>query len=308
MKTRLILTALVFLTVKASANNYSDTTHHAHTDSIPNFVRGIGKISAALAKSNIALRRSFDGAKEEAKPASILWNNDYENKLYYTVLDMAVRVSELDLLQTGHTSLVFYPKFEWHKNSIDKDDKKKNNLTGGINTEFLVSVANHWWAHPFITGSFDYKNDLVKSLETTQTKGFLSFSGSHNFEPGAPVRNDTKAVIFKYYPYTGLEYYNSINKGSQKASFWANRFYAELNPISRYQYNFMQITIDYTFRKVLNDNLYNMGNVHWLSIGANIYPDGKGNLGLGLDYSEGEDPSSNFTRTKMLALGIKLKI
>ena len=301
-----ILLAMLLCSLSLCAYSQADTTRHLRSDSIPGFIKGIGRGTKWLADHKIALRKTLDGSKDEAKPASILWNNDYENKMYYVTVDAAIKVSEFALLK--HGNLLFYPKAEWHKNGIPLDDKKKNNLTGGVNAEFFQSFGAKWWQHPFITGSFDYKNDLIKKLGTTQTKGFLSFSGSKTLEPGAKLNNSTKALVFRYYPYSGFEHYQSLNKQGQSASMWANRLYLEWYPLSRYYYQFAQITLDYTHRSIIQDNLYGNGAMNWLSIGLNIYPDGKGNIGFGLDYSKGEDPSSNFVKTNMLALGIKLKI
>jgi hypothetical protein len=299
---------IVFLLLLTGATTIG-FAQSARTDSVPAFVKAIGSAGSWLTAHKFALRQTLDGSKSEAKPASFLWNNDYENKLHYITIDMGVKLAELPLLQNvRHVSLVFYPKFEWHKNSSSDAAKTKNNLTGGINTEFIYSFGEHWYEHPFLTGSFDYKNDLVKQLETTQTKGFLSFSGSKGSEPGGQAKNSTHALVFRYYPYSGLEYYKSINKGSLSATYWANRFYMEFYPLSKYQYQFVQFTLDYTHRRVIKDNLYNQGNLDWLSAGFNIYPDGKGSIGIGLTYSKGEDPSSNFVKTDMLALGLKLKI
>lgn len=302
-----VLILLVYtISFHGQAQTRNDTTVHLRVDSVPGFVRSIGKATKWLTDQNFALRKTLDGSKDEAKPASILWNSDYENKLFYVTVDAAVKIKEVTFLKRGN--LLFYPKVEWHKNGIPKDDKKKNNLTGGINAEYLVSFGDHWWQNPFLTGSFDYKNDFIKKLGTTQTKGFLSFSGSKTLEPGAKLNNSTNALVFRYYPYSGFEYYQSVNQHGQSATMWANRLYLEWYPLSRYYYQFMQITVDYTHRVILSDNLYGNASMNWLSIGLNIYPDGKGSIGLGLDYSRGEDPSSNFVKTNLLALGIKLKI
>jgi len=297
---------LLVFSFMVSASAYAQTK----ADSLqPVLVQKINQASSWLSRNGFQVRRSFDGSKEEAKPAAIAWNSDYENKKFYTLIDVGIKLTELEVLPNSEqVALLFYPKAEWHRNTINDDAKKKNNLMGGINTEFFWLIADHWYTRPLITASFDYKKDFVKDIKTTQTKGYLTFNGSKDGEPGAPVRNRTKAVVFKYFPYTGLEHYRNIGTSGQKASMWSNRLYFELYPLSSYQYQYIQLTFDYTCRKVFNDSLYNQGDMSWFSLGLNFFPGGNEKLGLGLDYSQGEDPSSNFVKTKLLALGIKLKI
>lgn len=297
----LLFLALVFINT-SMAQTKADSLQ-------PILVQKINQTTSWLSKNGIQIRRSFDGAKEEAKPAGIAWNSDYENKKFYTLIDIGIKLSELEILPNANSvTLLFYPKVEWHRNTIDDNAKKKNNLSGGINTEFFWLIADHWYLRPLITGSFDYKKDYVKNLKTTQTKGYLTFNGSKFGEPGASIKNKTKAVVFKYYPYSGLEYYRSIGASGQQSTIWSNRLYFELYPLSSYQYQYIQLTFDYTYRKILSDNLYNMGNMSWLGIGINFFPGGNDKIGLGLDYSKGEDPTSNFVKTELLSLGIKLKL
>lgn len=306
MKTR-FLTILLLLTCTAG---YSQIQKVDSVPVPPAFVSKINKTITWFSDTlGLQLRRTFDGSKNESKPASISWNADYEGKKHYNIVDAGLKLLSIEpFKKSAGVALLFYPKIEWHRNSISNNDKQKNNLTGGINTEFLWTFGDHWYENPYITGSFDYKKDFIKDLKTTQTKGYFTFSGSKEGSPGAVIRNKRKVMLFRYYPYTGLEYYRSIGESGQKASMWVNRLYFEFYPLSFKDYSYVQLSFDYTYRRVFSDNLYNQGNMGWLLIGLNFYPTGKANLGLGLDYSQGEDPTSNFVKTKLLALGIKLKI
>jgi len=285
--------------------------HTAKSDSVPApppFVLKINKVTKWLSDQGFQIRRTFDGSRNESKAAAISWNSDYEDKKFFTIIDAGLKLSEQELLPNSSVIWTAFPKVEWHRNTIDDDAKKKNNLSGGIGTELLYNGGRHWYARPFITGSFDYKKDFVKDLKTTQIIGLLSFSGNNEGEPGAQVKSKKGALIFRYYPYTGLEQYRTISESGQKATMWANRLWFELYPLSSKDYQYIQFTFDLTYRKVFSDNLYNNGNMRWLTLGLNFYPSGKDSLGIGLDYSYGDDPTSNFVKTKLLALGIKLKI
>jgi hypothetical protein len=293
----------------AQAQSKRDSVHTKRNEQ-PGLITSIGKGEKWLADNGFELRKTLDGSKNEQSPASIGLDNDYQHNAHYFVIDLGIKLLELPLLKkTSPAFLNIYPKFEWHKNGIPDATKTTNTVTGGLNAEFMWPLGNkHWWQRPYVTGSFDYKNDLVKKLETTQTKGYLTFSGDKNLNPGSVTRTNVGVFILRYYPYSGFEYYQSIAKTGQSGALWANRFYMEIYPVSSLLYQYVQLTFDYTHRIVLKDNLYNQGNLDWLSVGFNIYPDGKGNVGVGLSYNKGEDPNSNFVKTDILVLGLKLKI
>lgn len=279
------------------------------TDTLPKVAQALQEASKWLKEKNVQIRKTFDGSKDEAKPAAISWNSDYENSKFYSVMDLGIKISEFSFLDgKGPFKILFYPKVEWHRNTIDDDTKKKNNFTAGVNTEIYVKFGESWFARPFISGSFDYKSDQVKKLETTQAKAFFSFSGINDGEPGAQVKDKSLALKFRYYPYIGIESYKNIAVPHQSAQMWAARIFFEAYPISRGEHSYLQLTFEYTFRNIIDDNLYNAGDLRWATASANFFPDGKGKLGIGLDYSYGEDPSSNFVKTKLLSLGLKLKI
>ncbi|HLN94085.1 MAG TPA: hypothetical protein VK183_00520 [Flavobacterium sp.] len=280
---------------------------YAQGDSIPGVVRTIQKSVTWLGDHHFMVRKTFDGAKDEAKPATATWNKDYENDRFYSIVDVAVKLYEFPVIERD-VDLLFYPKIEFHENTIPDESKRKNTLSGGINTELLCNLGSAWYTHPFVTGSFDYKTDRIKEIETIQAKSFLSFSGSKAGEPGAQIKDGTDALIFRYYPYSGFEYYQVTEGSGKRASMWVNRLYFDFFPFSRYHYTFVQLSFDYSYRSIIRDDLYAQGNVDWLAVSLIFFPDGKGNFGIGIDYSVGEDPSANFVKTDVLALGVKLKI
>lgn len=304
MKKTILITVGLFLAMASQAQT-------AKPDSVPAqpaFVLKINEATNWLSKQGFQLRRSFDGSRNESKSAAISWNSDYENNKFFTVIDAAIKLSEHELLPNSSFIWTAFPKVEWHRNTIGDDAKKKNNLSGGIGTELFYNAGQNWYKRPFVVGTFDYKKDFVRAIKTTQTIGFLSFSGNNNGEPGAQVRGKNGAYIFRYYPYTGFEHYRTVGESRQKATMWANRLWFELYPLSNKDYEYLQFTFDLTYRNVLSDNLFNNGHMSWLILGLNFFPGGKDNIGIGLDYSTGEDPTSNFVKTQLLALGIKLKI
>jgi hypothetical protein len=261
--------------------------------------------------ANISIRKSFDGSKkDEEKPANFFWGHDFHEKFDFTTIDAGLKISQIELLKHTNSALLFFPKLEWHKDGSNKD-KKKSSFATGINAEFFPvrartnGLPGGLKLAPFILGSFDYQNDYIKKLRTIKPKGFLSFFSNATGLPGSSIRSG--GLFFRYYPYTGFEYFQSTDSTSKRASYWTSRLFFELYPIAAGKGDFVQITFDYSYRVKVKDNLYQKGNVNWLSVGLNIYPDGKGKIGFGLDYSRGDDPANSFAETDKISFGLKLK-
>jgi hypothetical protein len=257
-----------------------------------------------FSRNNISIRKSFEGSKkDEEKPANFFWGRDIKNDHNYTLIDVGVKIAEVELFPQSKSGLLVFPKFEWHKDGSNVD-KLKNTLSGGLNVEFFPSKSSVIW----FLGSADYQNDKIKELETWKPKLMASLFSTRKGFPGSSIRYDDAAGSFlmRYYPYSGFEgIYSSGGKG---ASYWASRIFLELNPMPSGSNEYVQLTFDYSYRVKLKDNLYNSGNADWFAAGVNIYPDGKGKIGFGLEYNVGEDPGNNFVSSEKVVFGLKLKL
>jgi len=259
-----------------------------------------------LSNSGFSIRKGFSpSSKDDANPASAFWYKNFITNFSYTTVDVGAKYKGYEFGKRKSSFLIF-PKMEWHKNE-DTTSKSKNTcntLTGGINIEYYYSVTPRFT--PFIAGIADYKDDYIKKLETIDLSAYVSIFCIPSFLPGSLRVRDPKSdgLIFRYYPYTGIEYYRSTGASAQSTSFWASRLSVELNPLPKY----LQFVFDYTYRVKISDNLYKQGDVFWLLVGVNHYFDAKHRLGIGLDYNEGSDPNNSFVRTNKIDLCFKLKV
>jgi hypothetical protein len=264
--------------------------------------------------NNVSIRKTFDGSKkDEAKPATFLLGRDFISDFRYSTIDFGLKISQIELLKNSNSPLLFYPKIEWHKDG-SKKDKEKNSLSAGVNMEFFpipakTHVSKGWTVAPWIQGSLDYQNDYIKKVKTIKSKAYISLYGVGKGSPGGTkVRNASGALLLRYYPYSGIENYKAINGSKETATYWANRLFVELYPIAKGDKQYVQVTLDYTYRVKLKDNLYKRSNLSWFSAGLNIYPDGLGKFGFGIDYIKGDDSGDNFTVTDKITFGIKAKL
>ena len=292
--------------VTQQIDSTAKATRKSVLDSIAKENTPLAKIDTLIKKItkdwNVSLRKSFDGSsKDENKPATFMWNKDFENGAEYITADLGLKITEWDIQDNG--KYLIYPKFEWHRDDTEQEDKRKNIISGGITFDVMP------WSKglvPYFTGSFDYKNDYIKELETMNYKFYLSAIGDSFGTPHRSHRVE-KYPVFEYYVYTGVEYYKSIEESSLDCTAWASRLFIDWRPIPAL-YRYFQLTGDYTYRIVGSDDLYNKGNLQWLTLAANIYFNSEQNIGFGIEYSKGDDPLANFVDTDKIAFGVKIKL
>lgn len=270
-----------------------------------------------LTDGNIGLRKSYaSSSRDEQKPASFYFNRDIENNSNFLTVDLGLKIKEWDVLENtsigDKAALIFYPKLEYHRNT--QEENEKNSLSGGVNMEFFpvpykTPVTEGWSLSPWILGSVDFKNDKVSELQTMNYSSFLSLFSARPFLPGGKARSNNGNLVFRYFIYSGYEIYSATGEREGNSSYWANRVFMELWPFpaKNLEKEFVQLTFEFANRKALKDNLYEKGNINWLTAGLNIYPMGRSNVGLGLLYSKGGDPTNSFLETERLEMGLNLK-
>lgn len=304
-RTKIKYVIILLISVFTHAYSWQADTTTTHYITPPDTSK---KSKASIFLDNVSLRRTFDGtSKDEQKPASINWIYDKENNYRYLTVDLGLKITEIELFPKRNFIITIIPKLEWHKDESPSEEKKKNNLSGGVNIEYLPYAINSHYLVPFAIGSTDYKYDFIKQQGLLPVKIWLSAKSIRRWGPGSNINNEKGNLAFRYYLYTGMERYELLSKINKVSSFWSNRVFFELYPIPSESNNF-QITFDYSYRMQVKDELYTLDDMSWLSIAMNYYFDTKQRVGIGVDFNHGNDPTSEFVKTNKLALGIKLKL
>lgn len=282
-----------------------DSTVRVKLDSIKKANKGILDY---LEENKIEIRKGFSATtKDDQQPASVFWSKDFLTKFAYTSVDLAVRRKDWQLIKNPDKAEFYVsPKIEWHKNADTTDENKnnKNSLSGGVNFEYYYTL-NKWT--PFATASVDYKHDFKNKNETVDLTAYVSVLTSIKPLPGSQIRWGKKwrnDLAFRYYIYSGIEYYKRTDSSSQSSAYWASKLSFEFNPIPQY----LEFTFEYTYRVKANDSFYKLGDLYWLSIGVNHYFDARRRIGVGVGYSLGNDPNNSFIKTKKIDIGFKFKI
>ena len=282
------------------------------------------KISSWFKKHCISIRKTFDGSKNESKPASIFWVNDATSKDEdHYFIDLAIKIKEWELLGNSQSSFLVYPVVEWHRST--KESKPLDKISAATRLEFrpmeptvynvdgtpldpLYPGQKTSRVVPFFVGSLTYGRDLKLDKDDLKASLLVSASSTKPWYPGADLRKRNLKYLGRYYPYLGFEYYELVSDSLDiKVSFGVARLYAELWAITDLEFQYLQLIVDYAYRMQLGGPEFPQDHIDLLSISVNLYLDGRGKIGLGYEYIVGEDPRKGFTFLKQSMIGLRIK-
>ena len=275
------------------------------------------KINKWITDNNISIRKSFDGSKFENKPAGISYQENHKSPNDFLNLDLAIKLSELELLKKTNSILIFYPKIEWHK-STDSTDLQ-NKLDGGINFEFIPfglkrpdlgnGLPNPGLKiSPWFQGSSSYKRNFIDDVFETKFVFQLSLASNYKGLPGYIFRDGNKKFRARYYPYLGVDYNRIPNMLTdnqvEEFSTYFVRFFAELWILPQS----LQLNFDGTYREIVKSKSNLREVVPIVSSSIYLYPGKQEALGIGYEYKHGYDPDSKFQLIQISSLKISWKI
>ncbi len=281
-------------------------------------------ISDWFTNNGISIRKTFDGSKNESKPSAITWVNDSSEQDSFYLIDIAVKIKEWNITNSGNSLLTLYPIIEWHKNS--KDSKELDKISGKVKMEYRMFPLHFYSSNntiidsispnlspkvfsPLLIGSLGFSEDLRENEGEFNGSLFLTITSNKKWYPGAQFRSPDNGFIGRYYPYLGFEHFEpTIGDQEAKVEFATGRFYAEYWPFPSKTEQFLQLIFDYTYRTVISEKSCDLDDVSELSLSLNLYLDGKGNVGIGLDYVNGEDPQNGFIDREQTSVSLKIKL
>lgn len=264
------------------------------------------KINKWLTGSNFAVRQTFDGSKNENKPASILFQENHKSTSDFINVDLAVKLSEIELLKNSNSILIFYPKIEWHKSNDSTDIKNK--IDGGVNLEYIPFGLEKLPLAPWFQGTSSFKRNFIDDVYETKLTFQLSFTSNRQFFPGANIRDNNDNFRARYYPYFGVEYNHLpdlITKGvTEEFSTYFIRLFAEFWVIPQT----LQLNIDGTYREIINNNTSIKTSLPIFAGSIYLYPGKQESFGIGYEYKHGYDNNSKFKLIQISSLKLSWKI
>lgn len=275
------------------------------------------KINKWLTDKNFAIRQTFDGSKNENKPASLAYQENHKSTNDFLNIDLAIKISELELLKNKNSSLIFYPKIEWHKSN---DSTALNNkLDFGVNFEYFpfglkspnipAKLPNKGLIiSPWFQGTSSYKRNFIDNVYETKLVLQLSLASNYKFLPGYSFKDGKDNFRARYYPYFGLEYNHLpdliTKEVTEEFSTYFTRLFVEIWIIPQS----LQINIDGTYREIINNETSLRTSIPILASSVYLYPGKQESLGIGFEYKHGYDNSSKFQLIQISSLKLTWKI
>lgn len=277
------------------------------------------KINKWLTDNHFAIRQTFDGSKNENKPASLSFQNNHKTTNDYLNVDLAIKLFQVELLKNKSSILLFYPKVEWHKS--DDSTQVKNKLDGGVNFEYIPfglkspnlprNLPNKGLLiAPWFNGISSYKRNFIDSVNEVKLAFQLSLVSNYRFLPGSSIRDSDDNFRARYYPYFGFEYYyipDFISKGvTEKFSTYFVRIFVEIWIIPQT----LQFNIDGTYREIITDKNSTSLNSSLPALTSTLYlfPGKQESLGIGYEYKHGYDNNSKFQLVQISSIKFAWKI
>ena len=260
-----------------------------------------------LSEKGIEIRKSFEGTvKELGLPASVSYAHSDLSGTFYGV-DLGVKLANWQpSVKTG--TLLLFPVTEWHRSTAEGEEKNK--LSAGLNAEYFLDT-------PFFLLASKLARDFEADTTSVQASAMASlYMEDRAYGPGAPIRAPSEALLGRYYPYIGVEYFDNLpfKRGQEvladevTASFAAFRLYTEAFPFNRsLDEGQLQLQGTYTFRRRFDGDLVD-DNYDLLNVSLVYYFDEGQRLGIGYDYERGESPTSNFLSNEKSSVSLRLKL
>jgi len=266
-----------------------------------------------LQENDFVIRESFSNAAKSSKPAVISFVDPNEGTDHYRV-DLAL-ARKFGLLE--NEDFFFFPSLEWHRST--EDDQDFNKLRGALSFEYYVgggeSGNEEKTLKMFTLGQVGAERDLQEDATTGLASVLVAPYKEEGWSPGNLIRGKHDALIGRYYPLIGLEYYENLalpdDEGKLSKAFGVARLQIEWFPFNRSKLlsgAFFQVNLVYTMRYAWsNDELIDRHFDLW-EIGADFFLDEARRVAIGVNYESGRNPKNSFDSRTSTVIALKFQI
>ena len=276
--------------------------------------------------TNVEVRQTFDGSKEEQKPATVAYVQNADVKDSFYQIDFAIRVGERDLARHSERhQLNLSPTAEWHRTSTPKP---VDTISGKLQLEHIYGKLREYDEFGVEDTRVGGETDIgwvtvlragpVRDRQQNVTSGDASITFTiKSHRPGYPnsfVNLRDGSRIFRYAPHLGVDYYSNkpVFVGTtETAGIDLALARANLNmafyPFNRDNTNRREILFEYTyFHHLAGDD--RLGSMRFWTAQANYYLDQAGRVAIGYTYERGENPTKKFLRVRQSSVGLRIKL
>lgn len=254
-------------------------------------------------KDNVSIRKTFDGSKNEKKPAAFTLFENHKSDNDYFSADIAIKFIEWELFGNSNQILTLFPVIEYHKSSNEEDEKDK--LSVGLNGEYYF--GENLTLKPYLLSNFVFKRNLLENKnELKYTAQFSFFSLKKGF-PGATWRFNDKESNYRgtYYPYLGFEYNEIPNLLVDGTTEHLSNLFVRLFVDFWFLPQTVQVIFNGTYRNLLSEENIK-DDLPLLNLSLNYYPGKQENISIGVDYKNGYDPEAKYNLVETTSLNLKV--
>ncbi|EZH75040.1 hypothetical protein ATO12_09950 [Aquimarina atlantica] len=269
--------------------------------------------------NRITLRKSFQSKNDKAKSANFTYTNP-KNKSESWLLNAAIGVN---VLNDSNEVVTLSPYIEYHKNTLV--DKEQDNWQTGLALEWQTrDISIKKWT-PILISSLKYNEDEVKDISSFQGNLYVTAIAKGKAKKAKffyipnTIVDIGRIFQFVYSPYIGLENENRIS--AEEILSEGNIYRALLRLTSNISLfpscdnwkDKFEFNIDWQYRYILSEDVDNFDkeqhNFFTASFNYMFFSidDGKKTAKIGIDYTDGEDPTKNFEEQSFYAVSLKVK-
>ncbi|MDF2432487.1 MAG: hypothetical protein JWP44_2118 [Mucilaginibacter sp.] len=274
------------------------------------------------AQDPFSLRKSFGSKNDKADPASFTFNKPKDADASWA----ADAAFGYNLLRKAPQIITLDPYIEFHKNTLIK--KKQDSREVGLSLQWQTTtfrMGSPIWSPVFIVAE-KYNEDRAKGNNSMRGNVYFTadFKGQHfgffSFIVPNQIVTAGDAFDFQYTPYVGVEHENRTKAESDSASGHIYRYLLRINPqISLFPTNNSMagrivLGVDYQYRRDFSKSVKEMAyNGHeYFTAGIKYVfiksTDKRKFAAVGLDFVNGEDPTTNFKQQSYYAISLKVKM
>ena len=275
----------------------------------------------------IAIRKVFDGSKDEQNPASIFLVREPTGKdRTFASIDVAAKVREVEWNPGTSGSVLLYPVVDYHRSTNASTPVDKAGGTARLEVRPVglsvprppdasgpapTLVGTYWSVAPTFILDAKLSRDWTSQNNEQRYSIQVFPTGLRKGLPGSSIRGP-KGTFFRYYPYVGLERYRFGTSGTDMTlTAGLARLWLEAWPVPTPTAQFLQMTFDLTGRRRIGNEARLPSQLSDVALGATVYLDGRGgdnsHVGIGVEYANGRDVTAQFARRERATIGLKVK-
>lgn len=286
----------------------------------------------------LSLRKTSDGSKDEARPASFSYEHPNAGN-DYLLIDAALRWEAIECQPAGTFRIAVIPLLEVHRSKLDINEVKK--ATAKLEAEIWWgqlrgdepgdAVGDAW--RPLVKVEYGETRDSVKKKNFSKAAISVGAVSNLPWYPGGWISwacdakpkegSDVPPLCpdrFRWLPSVGVEYYDNLPVertglpvvAKINTTFAFGRLALEWWPFlagrgTDHPSSHVQLLLEYIYRSKIGGDSLPQGDVGLLTYGLTYYLDPDQTIGIGIEREDGAGTTRNFVDEERTTVALRVK-